>query len=348
MYKPICCLISIVTLLSVSSASLAVETDFTSAIVAGWKNRRAYASSVRYRLEGITTWEHGYYNKAIEYFGDDGKLVRPSHDVPAQDAESDLTRTILLDFAGNRHRVATNHPDYDNLEDRLKRLHYINTFDGESSRTRLFRGIQTRRGMIRPHVDLIIRRGTYRGIFDFEYTPLFIGHGIEIHDGCRPRPGDLSPTLRAGRWNYVRHGTGPDGSPCQVLTSIGERRELWIDLARDAAVTRIVLKDTRPLLKLDMWYQETEVGWLPSKWELTSFSRDETPKERKTTVQVKQIDLDPEMTDRDFENPVSAGMYVLDHFDPGHGSHGLNVKEDYYRVESGGAKTWLDEYLKPR
>jgi hypothetical protein len=176
--------------------------------------------------------------------------------------------------------------------------------------------------------------------------PLFAGHGIVVTDN-REQMGPGRLKLKPDPEMLIVHGQGVhDGRPCLVLrthTLSGGAgtwvREFWVDTARASAVVRQVEYSNGKISDdKDIQYQQTRCGWLPKSWTFTVRNSAGGKTLLTERMQIKELTLDPPVTDADFRIDVKPGMLVKKsvHGDVQPNDPGRPKEEKFYRIRDNG------------
>ncbi len=321
--------------------------DTMQKIVADWGKRRERISQIRYVMKGTRLWPRGAFNTAPNLNPSSSQQNNPSQNVTAP-----VTRKLLLDFAGNRHRVEWDHPEYDSLSThRVYRIRCAEMCDGEVFYSSIAENSDPNLGKdrVKKHVDVLIERGLIpAGVFNFCLLTLFPAHGLLIYNDIQVRPAALQPALRPADFTY--HGQAVHGGrPCAIVRpppGVYGQYEFWVDVERDSAVVKQIVNPDRPLSTIELTYRNTAKGWLPKAWSYSEYDRESLRFSER--VDVAEIDLSPRFSDEDFKLPLVPGMYVEDqtyYIDPE--TKEYKSKSLYYRVEEQNRKTPLTDQLVP-
>ena len=313
-------------------------------IMADWKARRTLMKAVRYRLTGTRTWPRDRFNSITS---------PPTTANPPQDTKGSLHRSLLLDFPTNRHRVEWDDEHYDYMSKSLYRIRDHQVCDGTVCYSHIlensYPGLGA--GRAKKHVDMIISRGRMPlGVFDYTYLPLFFGHGIVTYDSeVRVRPGVLTPPLREQDFTLSGFGTH-EGRKCAVLRAVQTRSgqyEFWVDPARMSAVVKVVWNPGSAALNstTTIDYHQTPTGWFPKGWK-TSHVEDETVVLTEEMA-VEVVSVNPVISPADFREDPTRGMYVEDVTYSELATGALDSVSNFYRIESDGTRTPLNEKLVP-
>ena len=319
-------------------------------VVDRFERRFTRMATVRYKLSGTRFWPARAQSETDEYSLRSGG----GHaQVPAHDTRESLTRSILLDFSGNRHRIEWDHPEISPVPPHIFRIRCLHVCDGSTVYSRIFENSDPglRPDSAKKHPDLMIQRGEVPpGVFDFAFLPLLIGHGIVNTGSARVRPGSLRSRIDAQELSH--QGIGDyDGRECLIVGTAGDAgmtQQLWIDMERDAAVVRVVIRPTKPVSEIDLTYQETPDGWLVAGWTRRSFDITSGELRREEIVVVDEVIPRPLTLDQDFRIEVEPGMYVEQQSYHTTGLGELVQENEYLLINSDAPPSELNHNLFPR
>ena len=147
-----------------------------------------------------------------------------------------------------------------------------------------------------------------------KHYPISYAHGF-VH----PSRAQISRRVPLDPTAFTVHSVAGRGADKQVVlrahSNSGSWEEWWVDLGRQSAVTRhtVYLDATRRSLAIQIKYQKTRKGWLPSTWRVERFTYDDANEVRWfLTFHVEKIEIDPPVTDSMFRKKLEAGMVVRD------------------------------------
>ncbi len=331
----VCCWIEC----ALTGIAAAQATDPIRQIIADWEKRRAALPVVQYRMTGTRLWPRGAFNEYL-----DEAIPGPNRENPATDLRGKVTRTVLLDFPGNRHRIEWDDEEYGNLTFAPYRVRVTHACDGRVAYSHIHENSDPKLGVnqAKRHVDMMISRGEmWSGPFDFAYLPLFLGHGVICFDSkVRVRPGLLAPKANAA--DFIYRGQGQyAGRQCAILRTAKTgsfESEFWIDRERDSAVVKIINNPDSESVQgiVEIKYRETPHGWLVSGWTHLSFHDSQLHFIEK--IDIQRITANPPAKESDFTIKTLPGMYIQDITDG---------NSSYYRIEPDGHKTVLNDRLFP-
>jgi hypothetical protein len=316
-------------------------------VFADWEMRRETIKRIRYTVVGQSIKPKGSYTD------DMGQPITPPH--PPKDIAMRQDSTLLLDLAKNRFRLEMAGERY--YLDGQQAYPYAGRtlFDNQTLATENPRDANENAAVPRKATDpdVTISRNYARSGYHaleavnaFYLSPLLMAHGIVPGFSApadfdkRPDPDDF--TVR-GRHFF-------QGRDCLVLRTFPDRSsglstsfdEFWIDTARESAVLyEACYANDKVRVSIEITYQQTSHGWLPLKW--TGTTRDSRGQQpiNVTRLTVQAINVEPVVTDKDFQPDVKPGMYVsetihedLDAF----GSSPLSLKKTkLYHVAADGS-----------
>ena len=173
---------------------------------------------------------------------------------------------------------------------------------------------------------------------------MFFAAGIVPAQNVRIRPLALVPTNDPGAFAFAGR-TNENDRQYAILQN--GNKEYWVDLERDSAIVKMVLKEQMaPRIVCEIQYQETSGGWLPRSWSRTEFLQGKM--ENSERIEVERIDILPPISDQDFVLEATPGMYVKNErylLDTETGRLKSDVAN--YRLETDGRKTELNANLIP-
>lgn len=303
------------------TASVGVE-----GILRDWEGARRRHPQVRYTIIGKVEY------KKSEGYGD---LV------PA-DADRPFRATVTIDFDRRMTRIDIRHdiPSRDGFvtEDGIR------TYNGDAYQTHVPRGLNQ---LGTSQAELVLARGPMREITVEPFLwPPFLSHGVvptvvhSLHQNDLPFTHDPD--------EFLLHGTANiNGRPSIILRGnpinapMAASDEYWVDTARGSLVTRYArYRQQKPLIRLDVQYQQTDGAWVPKDWTLTSTPKGQVFSIHRLTVQ--KFELVPNVPESDFTIPVTPGMILMTINYP---ARGIGLNPDYpanatYQVEPDG--TWRE------
>ncbi len=300
--------LAVLTVLCCGSAASADPRDD---VLAAWEKSRARVTTVRYTLGGAIDTKEGAGGAKLP-------PPRPGGTPPRYQG------VWLLDIPRRRHRLEETNPRR-SVEDKTKYTtsHRIWVCDGETDKSLHPRD---KNEWYDGRPDMHIARGDLRTVHvPAQYHPLFIAHGFIPNSRDIPSPGRWPAPV--DREEFELQGTGAiGGRPHTILR--GEpfhsmREEYWADMGRGGTVGRLItwLGKTDPYMRTDIDYQEVGGVWVPKRWAHT-VSRDNRVLQL-SRYEVTNVELNPAVSDADFDIPVLPGYVVEEHAFPAKGS-GLN------------------------
>ena len=307
-------------------------------IFADWQNRRERIKTIRYHASGERVWPKGSFGDPL--------TERPlGPDSPPTDISCPMSVTMLLDFTTNRHRLVLDEVTY-SQDQRQFLPRSVTTIVFDSKELTAQTSWPDGKPANDTNPDVTIASGNMRSCgFTVEYWPLFLGHGIiALMTEHHILPGRLTKPNEKEIYHVQGEGVYA-GRPCVVLrteaveySSVGYD-ELWVDPARESAVVRQLYYDEdKPVMDIQVDYQQTAKGWLPRGW------TEIYPRKNGQTVwvlrmHVDDVEIDPPVKDADFRVDVKPGMLVQRLNYPGSPDQIVGVAPDserLYRVGPGG------------
>jgi hypothetical protein len=301
--------VSLVFLLFVTWASAVHsqgESDATGAlkqILADWTHRRERTESVLYEVDGKTTFVKGAFN-------DSPDIPRGKEDLPAQDYVFPLKMKWLLNFRKNWV---------------LKECFEETFFEGKSwipiHSTIYFDGTELKVFEPKPALgsgapQLTIQTQHFAHlVFSPLDGPVFFAHGILKSAKVLPRPQSLVVPVEPDQFRL--HGVGAlNGTKHLVVRTLSKKSrfyEYWVDPGREGFVTRCVMySDDRVFTQVDVWPQKTAWGWLPKRWDVSTYLRGAEVPDRLEQLAVRTVTVNPSTTIEQFQIAASPGAIVRD------------------------------------
>lgn len=306
--------------------------------IADWQKRYDRAKAVRYAVQGTHVIPNG------SLLDDAGVPVKTEGGV--RDVTCTLKRSLLLDLAGNRHRLEIDDEIFSFSHRAIIKRYSTSAFDG-----REFKGTQRQVPPnptplnTPPLADMSIATGNLKyAAFQPKHWPLLFGHGIvKIYGEPEILPGNLRQEYDPD--SLVVHGVSvEDGRACTILRSRTLKggavafAEIVVDPLRDSAIVRYShFSNNKPTTNTTIRYRDTASGWLPSSWTFSGFGAGKLLIREEMTV--ANIELDPSIAKTDFDIEMEPGMLVsktaygapIDSLSPL-----PTTKEEYYRVNNRG------------
>jgi hypothetical protein len=280
-------------------------------ILAGWKKRQQRIQRIRYTVVGESIVPKGSRT-------DD--LGRAQPDSPPRDIAQQQNVTFLLDMARQRFRMELEGNRYYSDAKALSPFVSICTFDGRDMMSAVPREKNSSNVYAPgPHdPDLIVSRGykkcyPLKAVVTHYQSPLLLAHGFvpqytQSPDFGRPPDGDdfiVRGQVTRDRRTYAIVKTFPFHQPGHTSWD-----EYWVDTEHDCAVVRqLAYANDKPIIDLEITYQETKQGWLPLKWTGTTRSPDGTVV-NVTRQRVAEFVIDPTASDADYRLAARPGMIV--------------------------------------
>jgi hypothetical protein len=295
-------------------AGSASSNEVVDRIFQDWAERRNYTDTVRYSIEGETTFVRGFANVSASKDGAFSGRV-----VPNEDARFPVSLRLTFDFASNRVRKEIARHVWAPSIESFNQDHRISVYDGTIQRVkRVFTAEERSEFEAKGEypIDIFLQSKHSRGdLFEPEEFPLFAAHGV-IPVGKAFRADNLRPPLDRSMLHI--HGTAVYRSrPVSVLRTggvgaePGSFRELWVDVDRDSAIVRFISYiDGKAGSRFDAEYKSITSLWLPSEWTYTRVLAGATLDA--TTLRVKEVDLKPQLSSDEFVVPIESGMVVYD------------------------------------
>jgi hypothetical protein len=306
-----------------------------------WVKRQEKAKHVRYVIEGDAVVSKGGFTKSIE--------PTPAQPVPPHDVAWKVKRTVLLDFAGNRHRLELEEKQYDYRTDKLHPKVVTDLFDGTTGKYWRPRELNTHPvDGVRPGgVELGTGQG-YQSQFRTSYWPHVVGHGSVPSRDNQVKPGKLTVLPEKGLL-YV-HGKGiHHNRPCLILRTrtlkgvVPVDEEFWIDTGRDSAIVRLIeLMNNKPYIAFEIDYQSTPHGWFPKGWTTTQADPYSGAVDYTERIRVTRLELDGQLSDADFQLVERPGTLIAAYVYPEQklkaGLVTAKAEPTYYRVAEDGSR----------
>ncbi|WP_145944216.1 hypothetical protein [Fuerstiella marisgermanici] len=325
-------------------------------VVEAWRGRQDQFESISFQISGTKSEPRGYVQ-----LPEGMRSKAPIVPLPQKDSTTPILSDVLLDFANGRLRcrVETVRQFWNSETEQFVSI--------PSDQTSYFNGQQAKK--YQPHAsnlanapveaigtELNIYKGRARTIvFGLEHNPILYACGI-IHTTLNFDPADLKPELRRSSFR-LRSEIELEGNKCLVLRSVPDPSkrfyEFWVD-ADDPRIIRQVhgygLNQKGKLwvtTKID--WQETEHGPLPSAWEIQRFE-DSTEKVSVYNIKVDKFEVNPAVTDADFDIDPPPGTRVSDDNLPKEarkyvvaapGKPNLPVGEHMRQEERATSRAWL-------
>ena len=296
---------------SIGFVAAADDAAVLKEIYQDWSARRQKNKRIKYVAKGSTVIFKGAYNGHRTDFPKE-----MTTDFPPEDHHFKTEYTLLLDFEHNRVRKEVLGDIVIFPESRFRSVFEVALFDGkEFQRYRPRNRNTTADYTPPPHaVELYLERPEYRGVFTAPDQPFFYAHG------CRPNlaapsgklqgPFEDEPLHVHGRVvhqgrNHVVLQTGPRQN------DLGSYDEYLVDTNRDSAVTRYtIFGNWRARRRVDIEYQHTSHGWLPS--EMKTVTQGTLSTETIQTLKIDDIAVNPDFSADMFHVTPTEGMVVKD------------------------------------
>jgi len=334
-------------LLGTSTASLghAQQTDeeILHRVAEDWKARQEAVRAVRYVATGTVTVPRGAYNGTMEILMGSGNESPQSsaENFPAQDAVFESRRVWLVDFRRGLIRKEAQEHLWDVPSKRFNPVHRIIVFDGDTVTehrpqdgnlgvNRVFEYRQTENT---PEYILYSpdRKSKMVSLWETADVPVYLAHGIVMGERL-PRsvkiPVDLSgfsvclkmPSSKGVYERVVLRKVRRPATPRRRLPVIDQ---FEVDLTRQSALlAQTTYTGESVSREIEIQYQQTDAGWLPESWIVTTYNRS-----GKVTLseecKIVELTIDPQTQDSQFTFDLPRGAVVRDD----HGQH-FRVGED--------------------
>lgn len=330
--------------------------DSVSEILDAWRERQNQFDSIQFQISGTQSEPRGYLQVPEGL-----KQKAPVVSMPTEDTSKPIRSNVLLDLSHGRLRC---HVETSTQFLRSDTRQFVSI---PSEDTAYFNGQQSKN--YKPHATnlahapvesfgtelIIYKAGPRKIVFGLEHNPLLYACGI-IHTTLNFVPTNLEPELRPKSFR-LQSEIEFEGNKCLVLRSVPDPSkrfyEFWVD-ADDPRIIRQVhgygLNQKGKLwvtTKID--WQETEHGPLPSAWEIQRFE-DSTEKVSVYNIKVDKFEVNPAVTDADFDIDPPPGTRVSDDNLPKEarkyvvaapGKPNLPVGEHMRQEERATSRAWL-------
>lgn len=336
MNPKLACVVAVILLvLSVSAGQVVAQAPPArdprlDKVLADWQRRQERVKTVRYRVEGQHIFPRGAFSASA------GGAVKPPQDIAC-----DVKRTLLLDFATNRHRIEEDQPQYFVATERFESYSRLFTFDGAMVMQKFLPPLADKS---QPPADINVLVGNTRRLnIDSHHWPLFAGHGVVVTDGTAVIvPGKLRPQGDTSEW--LVHGNGVVAQrPCLVIRSQARRmssvdfEEFWVDVERDSALVRQVhYSNGKPAMEFNVQYQQTAAGWLAEQWRMVLSDAQAGKTIFEERMAVTELEIDPVVVDSDFRVPIEPGMLIDKRLVTAEGPAASDASQNYFRVATNG------------
>jgi hypothetical protein len=260
---------------------------------------------------------------------------------------------VLLDFIQGRSRIEKNgSAPGANFEKYVPRVS-VSAYDGETLQTSSDRKA-CELAALDPDVSLV--KGPLRMMpFNARIWPVLFAHGVvpTVNKSARP---DQLPTNHTTEEFEFRGDVRYKENMCIVLrtdpvaSTPAVVDEFWIDPIKESGIVRYVYFSggNNPWYRMDITYQKSENGWLPSSWVYTHSKGNKLVEIAHFTVE--RLEVNPTVTDGDFTLPIPPGSIVLtqnfpelgkglDPFKPASGLSRVDVNGKWVTLEEAGFTT---------
>jgi hypothetical protein len=320
-------------LLAVVCGGSVANADPRDDVLAAWEKSRGRLQTIRYTLSG------GIENKADATVEKSTKL-RPTTTPPP------FHGIVLLDLPRRRHRLEETNPKLSMVDNtKYTSATRIWVSDGKTSKSLHPRA---KNEWYNGRPDMHVSRGDLSTVdFPAHYHPLFFAHGFIATSRDIPSPG-LWP-VPGEREEFELHGTGVIGGRAHTIVRAepfhGMRDEYWADLGRGGAIGRMItwVNKTNPYMRTDIDYQEVGGQWVLKRWTHTVSMNNRVA--QVSRYEVTKVELNPVVSDAEFDIPIEPGYLVEEHVFPAKGS-GLNPDYPAHkttRVKPDGGKEVIAE-----
>jgi hypothetical protein len=312
-------------------------------IFEGWQKRQERVQRIRYTVVGQSIVPKG---SQPDGFGN------PVPNNPPQDVPCDQNITFLLDMARQRFRMELESGVYMVGAKAVAPRVSVTTFDGRDMMCAMPRDKNTSSVHTPAPLDpdLMVSRNYKKyhpltTVVAYYQSPLLFAHGFLPRYIEMPTfNGALDPDDFIVRGQVTR-----DGRRLTIVKTFPFREstetswdEFWVDTGRDFIVVRqLAYSNDKPIIDLDITYQQTNVGWLPEHW--TGTTRSPAGKVINVTHQrVKEFVIDPAANDADYRLEARPGMVVMenDYPDPKDVKAGPGFERKMFRVADSGS--WME------
>jgi hypothetical protein len=286
-------------------------------VLADWQKRQHWFQAVEYKVSGTHKVPKGAYkNLPAEVIG-----VAPNKTIPPDDVEAAVSFTILLDFVKGRHRRHILDQHLDMNSGKLTPLRMKDVFNGSVMKCLIPKEENPQQkdiGKTQPEMTIVtgnMKNGQFKG----DYFPIFLAHG-RIYTAMEPIiPGQLRNKTDP-EYLYI-HGTSVyENRPCLILRTQTLKQfttsfsEYWVDTSRESAVVRFLDYGGKKVAQdIGISYKVSHGHWLPDGWRITEYIHGRASSYEE--VRVRQITINPSITDADFELEVKPGMLVEERTD---------------------------------
>ncbi|MEZ6058849.1 MAG: hypothetical protein R3C19_00645 [Planctomycetaceae bacterium] len=269
-----------------------------------WNQRQQIANRVYYELDCRTVIPKGAYSEAMG--------LDPETDPdPVEDTVLKFTRRLYLDFDNGKSRSEKEGDDL--IEGMRRTACEIALCDGEH-----IQAYQPREKYENPAapgipaVELMNHTpdGQFRAFFfDPVLYPIFCAHGIVQDDKHQIAPlPSLRHAIQESYFHYDR-AVSVNGQELVVVRSVDHPSQLtseyWVDMARDAAIVRMLHLDSSGDIykEVDIDYEDSDRGWFPSGWTDSRGAQGSVE-----TVKVANLEFNPDFSGIEFHIEPTPGM----------------------------------------
>jgi hypothetical protein len=232
-----------------------------------------------------------------------------------EDHFHEYSADLLVDFRENRFRLQTRSAVFCVSTAEFQPTHDLWAFNGKELRCRMIGVTENRGSVYSPQQPEFGYYEPNYPVLTTDILPMFYAHGV-----VSTAAGMIPPAyLGAGPSRdqlIARASAFHQGRECVVLRTVptgtrgNESSELWVDVARQSAVVRVVRFQGRHLeASLEIDYRETADGRVLSGWRYTRFEKIPW---FILTADVRAFELNTNVADSDFELHAAPGMVVQD------------------------------------
>jgi hypothetical protein len=320
-------------LLAVVCSGPAANADPRDDVLAAWEKSRSRLQTIRYTLSG------GIDNKANQT-AEKNPPPRPTTTPPP------FHGVVLLDIPRRRHRLEETSPTL-SREDKTKYTTASGIWVCDGTISKHFHP-RAKNEWFEGRPDMHVSRGDLRTVdFPAHYHPLFFAHGFIATSRDMPSPGQWP--VPGEREEFEPRGTGVIGGRVHTIVRAepfqNMRDEYWADLGRGGAIGRVItwLNKTNPYMRTDIDYQEVGGQWVLKRWTHTVTMNGRVA--QVSRYEVTKAEINPVVSDAEFDIPIEPGYVVKEHTYPDKGS-GLNPNypaNKTTRVAADGQKKVIEE-----
>ncbi len=269
-----------------------------------WQKRRESTESVLYEVIGKATVVKGYLSS-------DPSGPKMKGPVPAADYTFPLKIKWLLNFRKNWVRKETFNQSFYNGE-RWIDGHETIFFDGKDLKVFTPRADNP----YPPSPDLTIQTKAFSHlVFSYIDFPVFFAHGVVPTSKSGPVAVSLMPRLEPDQFRIHGFGLLNQNKHLVIRTVApkGTFHEYWIDPNKEGSIARAVTYSAGLVfVQIDIQHQKTQWGWLPKKWEVSSYLSGGEKPDWLEVVEVQDLMVNPPTKVGDFQIDASPDFFVHD------------------------------------